>query len=131
MLGHHSEDVARMGLQEAEEIFREHVASEKHHPLTLHFFQGPLKDDIADFIAGRCTRFDRPQLLREAAACGFISCVERSIEARHALLKAKTSVMKRLTPAAFSSCTSCARAAQAVLCGCCRLASMGGSGGQG
>ena len=38
VLGHHSEDIARMGLKEAEAIFREHVGSEKHHPLTLLFF---------------------------------------------------------------------------------------------
>eukprot|EP00971_Amphidinium_carterae_P157057 3113190-Amphidinium_carterae.2 len=38
----------------------------------------------------------------EAATLAFLPCVERSIEGRHALVKAKTICMKRLTPCPFS-----------------------------
>ena len=102
VLGHHVEVEARLGLKAAKDIFEEHSSSDQHHALTEHFFRGPLAADIDAFIAGRLARSDSQELLREAAACAFVSCVERSIEARHALLKSKTELMKRISPASFS-----------------------------
>ena len=102
VLGHHSEALARAGLQEAQDLFDKHKGSSQHHALTKHFFQGSVSHNMDEFLAGRITRFDSPQLLHEARACAFVSCVERSIEARHALLKAKTAVMKKINPATFS-----------------------------
>ena len=102
VLGHFMEDIARAGLQEAADMFREHQDSGSHHPLTLRFFQGCLREDVTAFLEGRIRRSESSLLLKEAAAVGFLSCVERSIEARHALLKAKTTVMKRISPATFS-----------------------------
>ena len=102
LLGHFSEDVARAGLQEAADMFREHADSDQHHPLTRHVFQGAVAEDVQGFLEGRISRSDSNALMREAAACSFIACVERSIEARHALLKAKTAIMKRINPATFA-----------------------------
>ena len=102
VLGHHNEQVARDGLQEAKNMFEQHRDSPNHHALTLHFFQGPLSLPVDSFLAGSTGRDDCTQLLRESAALAFVSCVERSIEGRHALMKAKTAVMKRISPATFS-----------------------------
>ena len=102
VLGHHSDAEARKGLQDAQAMFDMHENSDKHHPLTLHFFQGSLAADVQRFLAGEIKRQDSFALMQEAAACAFVPAVERSIEARHALLKAKTAVMKRARPATFS-----------------------------
>ncbi|OLP74229.1 hypothetical protein AK812_SmicGene46297, partial [Symbiodinium microadriaticum] len=102
VLGHHDEAEARAGLKAAKDMFEEHPSSDQHHALTEHFFRGPLAGDIDAFIERRLARSDSQGFLCEAAACAFVSCVERSIEARHALLKAKTELMKRISPATFS-----------------------------
>ena len=101
-LGHHSEATAREALTRARQVYDEHLESPNHHALTKHFFAGALSEQVKAFISGEISREQSPALMREAAACQFVSCVERSIEARHALLKAKTAVMKRITPATFS-----------------------------
>ncbi|CAE7909467.1 retm [Symbiodinium microadriaticum] len=101
VLGHHNEAVARASLTEAKAIFDEHAASVHHHTLTKLYFQGLLSEHVQSFLSGE-PRASSPALLREAAACAFVSCVERSIEARHALLKSKTSLMKKALPASFS-----------------------------
>ena len=101
-LGHPSHALARQALLEAQDLFNEHADSSQHHPLTLHFFRGPLTVHLQDFLSGRKQREDSFELMQEAAACAFVPCVERSIEARHALLKAKTAVMKKIRPAMFS-----------------------------
>ena len=101
-LGHHSEATAREALTRARQVYDEHLESPNHHALTKHFFAGALSEQVKAFISGEISREQSPALMQEAAACQFVSCVERSIEARHALLKAKTAVMKRITPATFS-----------------------------
>ena len=101
-LGHHVEAVARATLSQARDFFREHEDSSQHHALTERFFRGALTNQLDDFLEGRISRANGPELLREASACCFISCVERGVEARHALLKAKTELMKRISPATFS-----------------------------
>ena len=101
-LGHSSEALARQTLLDAQEFFNEHADSNQHHPLTLHFFRGPLAVPLQEFLSGQKKREDSVELMQEAAALAFVPCVERSIEARHALLKAKTAVMKRVRPATFS-----------------------------
>ena len=71
VLGHHSEALARAGLQEAKDLFDKHKGSSQHHALTKHFFQGSVSHNMDEFLAGRITRFDSPQLLHEARACAF------------------------------------------------------------
>ena len=101
VLGHHEEAEARAGLEKAQELFNMQPDSDSHHPLTLHFFRGPLMEHLNRFLSHEIRREDSFELMRESA-CAFIPCVERSIEARHALLKAKTAVMKKIRPATFS-----------------------------
>ena len=58
VLGHFSEDVARAGLQEAADMFREHADSDQHHPLTRPVFQGAVAEDVQGFLEGRISRSD-------------------------------------------------------------------------
>ena len=102
VLGHHEEAEARAGLLKAREMFNMHSNSENHHPLTLHFFRGPLTEHVDRFLSHEIKREHCFSLMQEAAACAFVPCVERSIEARRALLKAKTACMKKIRPATFS-----------------------------
>ena len=102
VLGHWSEAEAKSGLAKAKELYEQHQDSNKHHALTTRFFAGPLTAQVQSFLAGESSRAALADLMTEASACLFVSCVERSIEARHALLKAKTAVVKRITPATFS-----------------------------
>ena len=49
VLGHHSEAVARAGLQEAKDLFDKHRGSSQHH--TKHFFQGSVSHNMDEFLA--------------------------------------------------------------------------------
>ena len=102
VLGHHSEHVARSSLTQAKQLYDERRDSDKHHALTKHFFESDFSVQLDAFLSGSTSRCDSCDLAREAAAAAFVSCVERSIEARHALLKAKTALMKKMLPSTFS-----------------------------
>ena len=101
VLGHHEEAEARAGLLKAREMFNMHSNSE-NHSLTLHFFRGPLTEHVDHFLSHEIKSEHCFSLMQEAAACAFVPCVERSIEARRALLKAKTACVKKIRPATFS-----------------------------
>ena len=78
-VGHFDEQVARQNLRVAKAAYEAEPDPSKHHSLTKHMFSGIVGEQVQAFLEGTC-RLDLPDLLREAAGLGFISCVERSTE---------------------------------------------------
>ena len=104
-IGHHSEAVSRSIISECVRWFDANVCEEEydsqHRLVVMYFRQGPLRDQLNQFVEG-ASRASLPLVAREAASMAMIMTVERSIEGRHALAGSKTKLMKKLSPASFS-----------------------------